>query len=43
MYICNKIKYNEKKYLTSLLFHGLEVLSNIECYWIARRDFFINY
>ena len=38
--IRNKIIYIGKKYLTSLFFHGLEVFSNIEYYWVARRDFY---
>ena len=36
----NKIKYNEKKYLTSMLFHVSEALSNIERNWVSRRDFY---
>jgi len=36
----NKIKYKGKKYLTSMLFHCLEMLSNIEHYWVDRRDFY---
>ena len=36
----NKIKYNGNKYLTSILFHDLEVFFNIECCWIDRRNFY---
>ena len=36
----NNIKYNRKKYLISIPFHSLEVLYNIECYWIARTHFY---
>ena len=33
----NKIKYSVNKYLSSMLFHCLEVLSNIKRYWVVRR------
>ena len=36
----NKIKYNGKKYLISMFFHSLEVLYNIERYWVASIEFY---
>ena len=36
----NKIKYNGKKKLNFYAFHSLEMLSNIDYYWVARRDFY---
>ena len=33
-------KYNGKKYLSFMLFYSVEVLSNIECYWILGETFY---
>ena len=33
-------KYNGKKYLSFMLFYSVEVLSNIECYWVLGEIFY---